>query len=619
MDKSRLLTEVKAEYKASRSLIEPLITRREFERELYTGVNIKSNIENADNLRCHVPYTKTLFDNIFPILTAKMPISKVSPRNTSEAFTAAKLMDRLIDYTFDVNQYEKKYMMTKKEAMLSGDAFTYVPWSSDPDKNYPLLISLNSNDVSPHPNKLDIDDEWPIYIRREMTKRQMKEMAWNKEAINSLSESKLGNKSYRRKQLDILGIAPATDKDGNPKDDLYEVCIRWGMMSFGKGDDKEQKMGMVVVANNEKIINTDPVREDLEPFESPYENNVMPIAHLQYDPMPNSFFAMSFITPIAKDQVELNDLENMKRSNYYRRNNPPIVLDADSDVDLATLKFLAGMPWRIKGGIDAIKMMELPDIASLITEDQKIIMQRMQNATGVSDFLNPSPDIIQKGGKSATHAAIMNENTKMRFRPQATSEDRYIEKIGKLLINMWQDKNFFNEKVALALVDNEGTSEITEIQHDMVQGELDFVVSSASSVAQSDQAILAMAVQLRELYADDPSKDMAEVDKVIIDKSGFDPYKIIKPKVAMLPELVAQLKKWTYVKNSPTWASLPMVEKTRVLDHIDMLGGLIKQLQKTAQQENPQPQQQQQPPQQGQPNQQQPAISAAGAQPQLQQ
>src|SRR4029077_11267719 len=136
--------------------------------------------------------------------------------------------------------------------------------------------------------------------------------------------------------------------------------------------------------------------DDLEPFESPYLNNVMPIAQLRYDPLPHAFFSMSFVDPISNDQMELNDLENMKRSNYFRRNNPPIVVDKDGEVDLQTLRFQTGLPWLVKGGINRIQPYVLPDLSTSIFNDQKMIMQRMQNVTGASDFLNPSPEIVQK-------------------------------------------------------------------------------------------------------------------------------------------------------------------------------------------------------------------------------
>ncbi len=611
MNNEKLLLEFKDSYQAAKELGQSLIARRKFNLDLYTGYDPKFNVENIDNISAHVPYVKTLFDNVFPLLTAKLPISKVTARNTSKNYTAAKLMDRLINYTFDVNQFEKKYMMIKKESMLAGDAFAMVIWSPEPEKNYPLIIHINADNVYPHPSKLDIDDEWPMFIGREMTKRQMIDMGWNKEAIKKLSSSKLGDQSYRKKQLAKLGLSNATEESSseNKKDDLYEVAIRWGMMSLVKSDEAPQKMGMVVVANDEAIINTDPLSDKLQTFESPYLNNVMPLAHLGYDPIPHTFFCQSFIDPVAKDQVELNDLENMKRSNYYRRNNPPLAVDLDAQADLSTLKFLTAIPWVLKGGAKSVQMMLLPDLAPAIGNDQRMIMSRMQNVTGASDYLNPSPETIQKGsGKSATHAAIMNENTKMRFRPQAVYEDRFMEKIGKLLINMWQDKKFFNEEVALGIEDDEGSSEIALIKNGMVQGDLDFVTTSASSVAQSDSAVMTTAVQIKELFAQDPGKDMTEVDRVILDKAGFDPNKIMKPKVGMLPELVARLKQWMFVKNQPEFEHMPTGEKTKILNRIDILTTQIKELQSKIQQDQPQ----QQPGQPGQP--QQPGAPAPGGQ-----
>jgi hypothetical protein len=599
MDNGKLLQEINQSYKAAKRLVEPLIERRRRNLELYTGFNPYSNVENSDNIKIHVPYVKTLFDGVFPLLTNKMPISKVTARDSEKSFVAAKFMDRLINYTFDVNKFEEKYMMTRKESMIGGDAYTLVIWSSDPDKNYPVMIHLNSDEVYPHPNKLDIDDEWPIYIKREMTKKQMKETGWNKGIITSLGKSKLGNKSYRREQLKKLGLYDsATMKDENPKDDLYEVVMRYGMMDFKDDEDGTRKMGLVVAANEEKIINTDAVMENLQPFESPYLNNVMPIAHLQYDKLPHSFFSMSFIDPISDMQIELNDLENMKRANYYRRNNPPIIVDRDGDVDLSTLSFKTGLPWLVTGGAKNIEPYILPDLAPSIENQQHMVRQTMQNVTGANDMLNVSPDTLNKAsGMTATQSSIMNESTKVHFRPQAVYEDKYIEKIGKLLINLWQDKKFFNEEIALAISDEEGQNEIKFIKNEMIQGDLDFVVKSASGIAQSDNALLNQAVQIKELYMQDQSKDLTEVDKRIFDKSGFDYNKIQKPKMGMLPELTSRLKRLIFLTNQQNFKTLPQNEQSKVYDQIEIIKGMIQELQSKVQSETAEktPLQQEQP------------------------
>lgn len=613
MNNEKLLRETKTSYEAAKELYESLVNRRKWFLDLYTGYDTKFKVENKDNITAHVPYVKTLFDGVFPLLTAKLPISKVSARDSDKKYVSAKLMDRLIDYTFDVNQFEKKYMMIKKESMLAADAFVMVIWSPDPEKNYPLILHINTDDVIPHGVKLDIDDEWPIFIRRELTKAQMKEFGWDKGTISSLGKSKLQDKSYRKQQLKKLGLSDAsTQKEDEEKDDLYEVVMRFGIMDF-KG---ESKMGLVVMANGEKIINTKPVRDDLEPFQSPYANNVMPIAHLPYDPLPHSFFSQGFIDPIAKDQVELNDLENMKRSNYYRRNNPPIIVDPDGEVDLATLKFATGLPWLVKGGSKNVEPYILPDLAPSIYNDQQMIMKRMQNVTGSSDYLNPTPETMTKGNKSAAHANIMNENTKMRYRPQAVFEDRFMEKIGKLLINLWQDKNFFNEEIALAMVDEEGQSAVQLIEHSMIMGDLDFVVTSASSIAQSDTAILNTAVQIKELFAQDQTKDMTEVDRTIIEKAGFDPNKVIKPKVGMLPEITSRLNRWIAYAKNPNFSKLSAQEQAKVQARIQDLMAIVKSLQAEAMKRQGSEQSQQGAQQEGsQPGSGQPPQQQPGGQP----
>jgi len=590
MTKKKLINEVVDQYKASRKVVEPLIDRRKQHLELYTGnfsSSSGSRVENADNISSHVPYVKTLLDNTHPLLTAKLPESKVSPRNTTKYYTNAKLMNALVDYTFDANNFQLKFLSNQKESMLNGDHFTKVVWSPDTAKNHPLLTSIDANNISVHVNKLDLEDEWPMFCRREMSKKQMKEeTGWDKEMISSLARSKLGTKSYRRTQMIKLGLASAEDyKSGDePEDDLYEVVERWGMMDFKGGD---SKMGCVVVANEEQILNPDPYYKDQEPYESPFANNVMPFAQLSYDPLPYSFYSMSFIDPIADLQIELNDLENMKKSNYYRRNNPPIIVDKNADVDITSLRFLSGLPWIVSGGEKSVAPYILPDLSVSIDATQMMIRRTMQNVTGSQDILMTAPEAQPQGANrvnSAAHAQLLSQQIKTRFMPQAVLIDKYIERIGKLLINLWQDEKYWvgmkGNEVAIAIADDEGNNSQTKIKMQDIQGELDFIVTSATSIAMPDQALVTQAVNLRQLYAQDPTKNMEELDRVIFDKSGFDYNKIQKPKASYLPQLQQKLEQLITIAKQPDFKKMPPVEQQKIMQGIQQIQQQIQELSK---------------------------------------
>lgn len=581
MTKRKLVSEVKNQFKASRELYEQVNTRRDFNLELYTGFYPHNRTENVDGLKIHVPYTKTLLDNTLPMLVAKLPISKSSPRS-QKFYTAAKFMDNLIDFTFDVNNFTLKFPLNQKESMLAGDHFDKVVWNPDPEKNYPLITPIDVKNITTHVNKLDLEDDWPLFVSREMTKKQMKEeTGWDKDAIDTLGESKLGDKSYRREQLKKLGMSPGQQKKDpeKPDDDLYEVIERWGMMDFKGG---KRKMGVVVVANDEVILNPKPLYDGLEEFESSSANNVLPFAHLPYDPIPNSFLSMSFIDPIATMQVELNDLEGLKKSNYIRRNNPPLKVSRNANVDLTKLKFMAGLPW-LTDDINGIDPFILPDLAQSIELQQTLIRRTMQNVTGASDILMTAPETQPQGlhrVQSAAHAQILQESIKMRFTTQAQLIDRYVERIGKLLINLWQDKRFWSgmNKVSVAIGDDEGTKSLTDITNEMVQGELDFVVTAASSLAQSNQAKVTSAVNFIQMFGQDPTLNMEPLKRIAFDEAGFDYNSVVKPKASYLPVLQQKLEQLITITKDPKFKLMPTVEQQKVVQQIQMISQQIKQL-----------------------------------------
>lgn len=618
MTKKKLITEVRQQFQASRVLVQPLIDRRNYNLNLYTAFSAVQNTENADNIKEFIPYTATLLDNTLPLLVAQLPQSKVSPRNTQKDFTASKLMDQLITFTFDSNDFHEEFPLAVQEAMLSGDHFTKVMWNPNPDKNYPLLTFIDSNNVSVHAAKLTIDDDYPLFIRREMTKQQMREETnWDDDAINSLTDSNLKDMAYRKKQMQKLGLPPEIQKgslDGQEeKWNLYEVVERWGMMEF---KEDERKMGYVVVANGKTLLNPEPFFDDLEPYESPFANNVMPFAHLPYKRIPNSFFSLSFVDPIVQQQVEMNDLEAMKKSNYIRRNNPPIKILRSANVDLKSAKFLAGMPWSTDD-MNGIEPMMLEDLSVSIENTQMMLRRTMMNVTGATDILMQSPDKQGSGGggkhsvQSAAHAQLLQESIKSRFTLQAQNIDRYIERIGKLLINLWQDKRYWvgmkGGKVALAIADDEGRNAITEVTNKDIQGELDFIVTSASSIAKSQAAQATQAANLFQLFIASPmaqSMNFEPLVRDIFEKSGYDYNEIQKPKASNIPAMNDKLQQLIALTQEPNFKQAPRVEQLKVIQQIQSLKQQIQQLSQQGGQQQP-----------GQPgNPQQPQQSMAGQQ-----
>ena len=561
-----ILEKYKAYWKSAQEYARPIWDKRNNNFALYVGSR-KKKAKSIANYS--VPYVATLVDNVHPLLTQKLPMSSVISRNEKDR-DAAKLMNELLKYTFDVNNFEFTFLQTNKESMIYDTGWNKVCWKYGDNVDQASIIPLNTFDIYAHPNKTTLDDDWPIMIRAEMTKEQMKAEGWDEEAINSLGDSKLQTIDYRKQQLQLLGY---TEKEINEdkKDDLYEVVEIWGNTEFESG----KKMACVVIANNEKIINTKQYK-DKELYESPYNHGKIPLAYLPYNPFPHILLGEGFVTPIASLQEELNSLENEKVNNYRRRNNPPLKVRRRGEVDLSTLKFVTSLPWVVNE-IDDITMMSVEDLATSIESQQNMIRQQMQNRTGANDVLLVSDTNDLKGGDTALGAAIANENTKMRFRPQATLIDLYVERIGELLISMYQDPNFFDRDKAIAIADEEGQFSETIIKPANIQGDLQFKVLSNSSLAESNNAKLNKYLNLRELYAEDPTKNLDELDRIIFEAADLDPNKIMRGAEEMTGDLVVKLKQLISVTQQPGFEQAPENQRQDILAQIDKIKTMIGQ------------------------------------------
>lgn len=624
MDSESLLSKLNKQLKASKDYSKPLWDRRRRSFNLYMGFKPKRKYRSDANF--HVPYTATLLDNVWPLLTNKLPFAEVTPRNSDRDSNAARLMNELVRYTFQKNDFELTFLNLYKECMLFADSWVKVCWKYQGDEDHPEIRHLNTFDVYIHPNKRYLDDRWPIFICSEMTKSQMRQEGWDEESINKLGESKLETPQYRREQRMALGLRSNPENDNeaaSPEDELFEVVEVWEKTDLSKfapkGDKMEERghsalmskapesekmapvparMGLeeeselpfapkeeveeekgeeevayIVFANGETFLN------ESKGFKNPYtqDKDMYPLAKLSYNPIPHMLYAESFVEPIADMQDELNALENMKADNYKRRNNPPLKIRRSANVDLESLQFVSGMPWLLDEQ-DDIMPWESPDLTGSIDNQQQMIKENMQARTGANDMLLVSDETAMKGGDTALGASIANENTKMRFKPQASIIDLFIERIGKLVINRYQQKEFFDRERIFHIAGEDGKYIEEMIQPDMVQGDLQFVVNSGTSLAESQTAKIQKLIQIKSLYAQDPNINMDEIDRQLFEAAGFDFNKMKMSKEGQVQDLVLTLRKLVTVAQSAGFQKLSRAQQQDTLAQISRIKSMLQQL-----------------------------------------
>ncbi len=572
INKKKLVDRINLGYQAAKRWHDSTIFPECYDNHrLYIGKVPKKKYKSEANF--HVPYVATLVDSVWPLLTARMPFAKVEGRNPERDYNAADLMNELIEYTYDVTNFELTFLLWQKDSMKYPTSWVKVIWDySDEKTDHPDITLLDTYRVLPHPKKLKLDDRWPIYQVTEMTKAEMREMGWDKEAINELGDSKLETADFRRKMMEAYGYRAEEENDSDKSDTLYEVVEAWGKMQLDDNEEAPERMSQVIMANGEKILNPKPIGNK-KLFESPYEHDYFPYVPLNYNKDNGFFHGQSLISTISSQQKELNALENMKADNYKRRNNPPLKIRRNANIDLSTLKFVNSAPWLVNEPDDITQEL-IADLAPSIENQQQMVRSTMQNRVGANDVLLVTDDVNIKGGNTYGGAAIANENTKLRFRPQSMLIDAAIRRVGEICISLYQDKNLFDREKAIAIADKEGNTKLQTIKPSDIKGELVYRVESASTLAESDESKLTKLLNIKELYVENTQIKQDELDREIFTAAHLDYETLFKTKEEMAKDLNFKLKELIATAQSPDFqANTPQGQQ--VLAQIDKIKTMI--------------------------------------------
>jgi hypothetical protein len=539
--------------------------------ELYTGKNPKKKYKSEANF--HVPYAATLIDSVWPLLTARMPFATVEGRNPERDYEAADLTNELIDYTYDVNNFELTFLLWQKTSMYYDTSWLKETWDyTDEKTDHPKIQQIDSNQILVHPQKIELDDRWPLYHVQPMTKSQMKDMGWDEVAIDSLGDSKYETSDQRKAQLKAMGITSIPKDNTNKADDLYEVVEIWGKMDLGTG---KEEIFYVCLCNEEKILNTQPMPKKAK-YASPYSHGFYPFVPLWFNKNAGIFHGEAPMSRISSQQKELNALENMKADNYKRRNNPPLTVKRTANIDQTTLKWVNSAPWIVNEHTD-IQPVILPDLAPSIDNQQAMIKSVMQNAIGANDVMLVSDTNGIKGGDTAAGASIANENTKTRFRPQATFIDAALKRVGEITIGLYQDKNLFDRPKAIAIADKEGNFSITEIKPSQIQNaDLTYKVKSASTLAESNNQKLGKLMNIKQLYAQNPEIKQEELDREIFATAELDYESLFRTKDEQMMDLSMKLRELVAVANRPDFKEQDPAYQQQVLAQIDKMTSMLQ-------------------------------------------
>lgn len=558
------------QYQLSLTAMKTRNQKRLNEYNLYVGK--KPNRKYRSEANIHVPYTKSLLDTAHALLTSNIPMPMIETDNYARDSHAAKLANELVKTAYDTNDVELMFPSVQKSSMTFDTGWVYVGWKfTGSDDDFICFEEMNTFNVIPHPRKLQLDDEFPLFVYFEKTKAQLKAMGCSESAINQLQQSRLTDTNYQKQQAQAYGYTFNPDEQDSG---LYPIIACWGKIDLGDDSDPN-RVKYVLIGNEQTILNPE-AKPNKRPLESPFAHNYLPFAMLPYDRDSNQFLGQSFINPITDLQTELNALENMKNDNYLRRNNPPMTVVKGRGIDLSSLRFVNSIPWEVSEKGD-IEFMIVPDLAPSIDKQQDSVKQMMQQATKVNDLMLVSNDVTIQGSNTATGATIASETTKTAFKTQARFIDAFFKRIGTLCIALLQDETLFDREKAISIADEEGRYYEDFVSPEtIINAKLRFRVVPASSMAESKESKYIKAANLKALYEGDPTINQDEIDRGVIENAGYDFNKVKKASEDRAPELTDQLEKLINVTKQPNFANFSEGQKRDVLNQIERLKGLLE-------------------------------------------
>lgn len=373
-----------------------------------------------------IPMVYPIVSTIQPRMVANLPKFKYQPREKSDS-KLVKQMDVLTDYQLDRMEFFKKLKMWVKDTLMYGTGIVKVFWRNEANQsNREVVNPYNDPDCSlvdlldfyPDPKAVDIDSG-DFLIHRTVTSLQFLKRAKDtdgKPLYENLDQVKDGwaddtsNQSSINTRDMTVGEVGAGTQLGSPYrqsiSKQVEILEYWGV-----NPNEEYEEYVITVANRNTVI-----RSERNPFKGK-----RPFVKMHIDPENHAFHGKGVIGPIEHLQLELNDIRNQRMDNVNLIINRMFFVLRSANVDKQDLVSRPGgyIEMDLPGGVTP---MVVPDVTQSSYQEESLVKQDAQSATGVSDIIQGqlrSADESVPGtalNKTATGAAIAVQQAGSRFK-----------------------------------------------------------------------------------------------------------------------------------------------------------------------------------------------------------
>jgi hypothetical protein len=437
--------------------------------KLYRGVFDQGEQAYRGRANLFVPYVYATIETIMPRLVGSRPKVQAIPREPKD-IPQADVVTKLLEYQWDMMDMKSKLKDWVRQALMYGVGVVKLTWSFkgqfgqvEEDQPKAEIVDLFDFFIDPDASSLETAD---YVIHR--TYRHLNELKDNPNYnVPRELEAQVTSDQYKVQRDAIMGLSKPNDKD-KKKVELLEY---WGKYDINRdGIDEEC---LIVMANRTHVIRVE---------ENPYDHSKKPFIAIQDTQLPQEFWAIGEIEPLSSLQYELNDVRNQRMDNVTLILNRMWKVAKGADVDEADLVSQAGGIVHA-GDINGIEVIETPDVTSSAYNEETLIKNDMQQASGVTDYTKGMGGSNVRGqqgmgNETATGIMLLQEAGNARFRYKLDNIEDALREFGKQLISL--DQQFIDTQQVVRIVGESGIQWKTVAPKE-IKGEFDIVVEAGST------------------------------------------------------------------------------------------------------------------------------------------
>jgi len=496
-----------------------------------------------------IPATARAVDGLLPDLMLTIfganPFFEVNPREELDVVTA-KINQSLLNYDFDVDDFQLKFFDFLKQMAFYGTTFGKCYWRKDTREETveiediilgkqkvkneivlfdgPCFTPLDIFNVYYSPKATKLSDTWIIH-RSEKTIGEMKRQGIYKN-IDELENNITMDKDTERYQAETkkarLGIPSAySSEEGD--DRRVELLEYWNI-------DRTKTM---TIAGQSVIVR--PEREN------PLGIGFDPFVMCSLWPNPFELAGVGIPEKVRDIQDQLNSEVNQRLDNRNLRQNLILKVRRGANVNVRNLISKPGGVW-LTDDMSAIEVVSMPDISSSSSfAEENMLEGKCEEITGVTKY-------VTGGGANAQRTATESSILQKMGSKQFALHVKLIEEMAlKPIVKKFHQLNqkFMDKEKVVRIVGQEGIAFVTATPADTAR-EFDFTINGATQLTDKNLKVQQM-INYMQIIGPDPTMQQMkkEITRRIWEAWGYKDFESMNPPPApqvpgMMPGMQGQ-------------------------------------------------------------------------------